>query len=85
MSLWLVDCFSWFYCLYVGHLILCSPLPPACLTLCWVLCVVQLSRALRDHARTIPGKSQLFINAFAKALEVSRHTTPCGMQELQRQ
>jgi hypothetical protein len=35
----------------------------------WCLCV-QLSRALRDHARTIAGKSQLFINAFAKALEV---------------
>jgi len=32
----------------------------------------QLSRALRDHARSIPGKSQLFINAFAKALEVSQ-------------
>jgi T-complex protein 1 subunit eta len=30
----------------------------------------QLSRALREHARTIPGKAQLFINAFAKALEV---------------
>ena len=24
----------------------------------------------RDHARSIPGKSQLFINAFARALEV---------------
>ena len=34
----------------------------------------QLSRALRDHARSIAGKSQLFINAFAKALEVSRGT-----------
>lgn len=32
--------------------------------------VLQLSRALREHARSIPGKSQLFINAFAKALEV---------------
>lgn len=31
---------------------------------------MELSRALRDHARSIPGKSQLFINAFAKALEV---------------
>ncbi|KAK9840343.1 hypothetical protein WJX74_007905 [Apatococcus lobatus] len=31
---------------------------------------MQLSRYLRDHARTIAGKSQLFINAFAKALEV---------------
>lgn len=27
-------------------------------------------RQLRDHARAIPGKAQLFINAFAKALEV---------------
>jgi hypothetical protein len=24
----------------------------------------------RDHARSIPGKSQLFIDAFARALEV---------------
>jgi hypothetical protein len=31
---------------------------------------MELSRALRDYARTIPGKSQLFINAYAKALEV---------------
>lgn len=30
---------------------------------------LQLSRALRDHARSIPGKAQLFINAYAKALE----------------
>lgn len=29
-----------------------------------------MCRYLRDHARTIAGKSQLFINAFAKALEV---------------
>lgn len=27
-------------------------------------------RFLRDHARTIAGKSQLFINAYAKALEI---------------
>lgn len=31
---------------------------------------MEVSRHLRDHARSIPGKSQLFINAFAKALEV---------------
>jgi hypothetical protein len=37
-----------------------------------MLLLAQLSRALRDHARSIPGKSQLFINAFAKALEVSQ-------------
>ena len=24
----------------------------------------------RDHARAIPGKSQVFVNAYAKALEV---------------
>ncbi|WIA31541.1 hypothetical protein OEZ86_002432 [Tetradesmus obliquus] len=30
---------------------------------------MELSRALRDHARSIPGKAQLFINAYAKALE----------------
>ena len=29
-----------------------------------------LCRYLREHARSIPGKSQLFINAYAKALEV---------------
>jgi TCP-1/cpn60 chaperonin family len=27
-------------------------------------------RRLRDHARTIAGKNQLFVNAYAKALEV---------------
>jgi T-complex protein 1 subunit eta len=31
---------------------------------------MELSRYLRQHARTIPGKSQLFINSYAKALEV---------------
>lgn len=31
---------------------------------------MEVSRALREHARTIPGKSQLFINSFAKAMEV---------------
>ena len=31
---------------------------------------MELSRFLRDHARTIPGKAQLIINAFAKAMEV---------------
>jgi len=31
---------------------------------------MELSRHLRDHARTIAGKSQLFVNSFAKALEV---------------
>lgn len=34
----------------------------------WLL--VQLSRALRDAARAIPGKAQLFMAAYAKALEV---------------
>ncbi|KAL2612882.1 hypothetical protein R1flu_024574 [Riccia fluitans] len=31
---------------------------------------MEISRFLRNHARTIEGKSQLFINAYAKALEV---------------
>ena len=31
---------------------------------------MELSRCLRDHARGIAGKGQLFINAFARALEV---------------
>jgi chaperonin GroEL (HSP60 family) len=26
--------------------------------------------ACRDHARSIPGKSQVFVNAYARALEV---------------
>jgi T-complex protein 1 subunit eta len=31
---------------------------------------MELSNALRVHARTIPGKQQLIINSFARALEV---------------
>lgn len=31
---------------------------------------MEISRFLRQHARTIAGKSQLFINSYAKALEV---------------
>lgn len=31
---------------------------------------MEISRYLRQHARTIAGKSQLFINSYAKALEV---------------
>merc|ERR1712124_207928 len=31
---------------------------------------MELSRLLRQHAKTIHGKSQSFVNAFAKALEV---------------
>jgi hypothetical protein len=31
---------------------------------------MELSRRLRDHSRTIAGKDQLIIGAFAKALEV---------------
>ena len=30
---------------------------------------MELSKFLRAHSRTIPGKQQLVINAFAKALE----------------
>ena len=32
---------------------------------------MELSKILRAHSRTIAGKQQLVINAFAKALEVS--------------
>lgn len=32
---------------------------------------MEISRFLRHHARTIQGKSQLFINSYAKALEVA--------------
>lgn len=31
---------------------------------------MEVSRCLRDYARTIPGKPQLFINSYAKALEI---------------
>ncbi|KZV54812.1 chaperonin family protein [Dorcoceras hygrometricum] len=31
---------------------------------------MEISRYLRQHARTIAGKSQLFINSYAKALEI---------------
>ncbi len=31
---------------------------------------MAVSRVLRDHARTLPGKAQLFIGAYARALEV---------------
>ena len=31
---------------------------------------MAVSRVLRDHARTLPGKAQLFIAAYARALEV---------------
>jgi T-complex protein 1 subunit eta len=31
---------------------------------------LELSKFLRDHSKTIPGKQQLIMNAFAKALEV---------------
>ena len=44
---------------------------PAKIAVCSVLLKIQLiCRFLRDHARTIAGKSQLFINAYAKALEI---------------
>ena len=31
---------------------------------------MELSRALREHARTMTSKGQIFVNGFAKALEV---------------
>ena len=33
-------------------------------------CEMEISRFLHDHSRTISGKQQLIINAFAKALEI---------------
>ena len=32
---------------------------------------MELSKFLRDHSRTIKGKEQMLMNAYAKALEVS--------------
>lgn len=32
---------------------------------------MEISKYLRLHARTIAGKSQFFVNSFAKALEVN--------------
>lgn len=37
---------------------------------------MEISRYLRQHSRTIAGKSQLFINSYAKALEVYVITIP---------
>jgi len=37
---------------------------------------MELSRHLRDFARGVAGKGQLFINAFAKALEAGAYTRP---------
>jgi hypothetical protein len=31
---------------------------------------MEISKYLRQHSRTIAGKSQFFVNSFAKALEV---------------
>lgn len=41
-------------------------------------CQMELSRYLRQHARTIAGKSQLFINSYAKALEVRLFGIVCA-------
>ena len=38
---------------------------------------MEVSRYLRQHARTIAGKSQLFINSYAKALEVRDSIINC--------
>lgn len=35
---------------------------------------MEISKYLRDHARTIPGKEQLLIGAFAKTLEIIPRT-----------
>lgn len=39
---------------------------------------MELSRYLREYARTISGKQQLVINYFARALEVRRAAEPCA-------
>ncbi|CAJ2651885.1 unnamed protein product [Trifolium pratense] len=43
---------------------------------------MEISRYLRQHARTIAGKSQLFINSYAKALEVFDDPTSLTEQEM---
>lgn len=39
---------------------------------------MELSRYLREYARTISGKQQLVINYFARALEVRKAAEPCA-------
>ncbi|CAJ2669537.1 unnamed protein product [Trifolium pratense] len=43
---------------------------------------MEISRYLRQHARTIAGKSQLFINSYAKALEVFDDPTSLTEEEM---
>lgn len=48
-------------------------------SVCPFLCTpwqMELSRHLRQHSREIAGKTQLFMNAFARALEVRRRPNP---------
>jgi hypothetical protein len=33
---------------------------------------MELSKTLREHSRTIKGKGQMLVNAYAKALEVRK-------------
>ena len=33
---------------------------------------MELSKTLREHSRTIKGKGQMLVNAYAKALEVKK-------------
>ncbi|OEL22530.1 T-complex protein 1 subunit eta [Dichanthelium oligosanthes] len=47
---------------------------------------MEISKYLRQHARTIAGKSQFFVNSFAKALEVkSTHRNEIILQVIPRQ
>ena len=42
---------------------------------------MELSRALRAHARTMTSKGQIFVNSYAKALEVISEAVmqQCGL------
>jgi T-complex protein 1 subunit eta len=41
---------------------------------------MELSKHLREYSRTIQGKAQLFINSFAKALEVNSRLSAWPLQ-----
>jgi hypothetical protein len=41
---------------------------------------MELSKHLREYSRTILGKAQIFINSFAKALEVNSRLSAWPLQ-----
>ena len=41
---------------------------------------MELSKTLREHSRTIKGKGQMLVNAYAKALEVKKKPIPIDGQ-----